>query len=113
MSKTAKTVYDVVVALVADYGRMKRLLEKGNITRDQAIFYAKSVAAIDNALIAVCRGEPHEVVEALREDIAERHGFERATSRAYYNTHYVYNKRKCDAVDLMAKMLNLKKKLVI
>lgn len=107
MGKTTKTVYDIVVAMVADYNRMKKMLDKGNITREQAIFFARSVAAIDNALLAVCHDEPREALDALRFDIAERHGFERATARVYYNTNYLYNKRKSDVVEMIARMLNL------
>ena len=107
MARIQKTVYDVVVATVADYPRMKKMLEKGSVTKDQAVVFARKVAAVDNALIAVCDGESGEVVEALRSDIANRKGFENAASRTVYTTKETFHRRKRKAVDLIAKMLNL------
>ncbi len=102
-----KTVYDVVVAVVADYGRMKKMLEKGNLTREQVAAFTRKVTAIDNALLAVCDGEPEEVREALMSDIAHRKGFERGSAKEYYTVSGTYEKRKADAVRMIAKMLNL------
>lgn len=102
-----KSVYDVVVAVVADYSRMKKMLEKGNLTREQVATFTRKVAAVDNALIAVCSGECEEACIALRGDIASRRGFENCDSKVFYETKYIYNKRKFDAVKMIARMLNL------
>ena len=75
MGKLNKTISGMVVAIAADYPRMKKMLEGGNVTRDQAVLFTRYVSAVDNALIAVCRGEPAEARELLRKDIAEKNGF--------------------------------------
>ena len=106
MSKLPKTVYDMVVAIVSDYGRMKRMLEKGNVTREQAVLFTRYVTAVDNALVAVCEGEDPDVYELLRADIAERNGFENSHSMTYYITKYSYDRRKSDTIVLIARMLS-------
>ena len=107
MSKVPKTVYDVVVATVADYNRMRKALEKGNLTKDQVASLTRKVAAIDDALLAICDGEDRDACEALRIDIGARNGFEHSKSIVYYGTKYVYNRRKSDAVEMMARMMDL------
>lgn len=105
--KLEKTVYDVVVATVADYWRMKKMLDKGSLTKAQAIEITRKLDSVDNALITVCDGEAEEAIEALRYDIAHRNGFEYATSKGYYTSRGTYDKRKSDAVVLMAKLMSL------
>ena len=105
--KLEKTVYDVVVATVADYGRMKKMLDKGSLTKAQAIEITRKLDSVDNALITVCDGEAEEAIEALRYDIAHRNGFEYATSKGYYTSRGTYDKRKSDAIVLMAKLMSL------
>lgn len=107
MARLEKTVYDVVVSVVADYSRMKKLLEKDNLTRQQAAEFTRKVSAVDNALIAVCDGETEEVRDALRSDIAHRRGFQRGAAKKYYTFGQTYEKRKSDAVRMIAKMLDL------
>jgi hypothetical protein len=105
--KLEKTVYDVVVATVADYGRMKKMLDKGNLSKNQAIEITRKLDAVDNALMTVCDGEAEEAIEALRYDIAHRNGFEYATSKGFYTSRGTYDKRKSDAVVLIAKLMSL------
>lgn len=107
MGKLNKTISGMVVAIAADYPRMKKMLEGGNVTRDQAVLFTRYVSAVDNALIAVCRGEPAEARELLRKDIAEKNGFETSESKVYYGTFYMFNKRKYDAIKMIAEMNNL------
>jgi hypothetical protein len=105
--KLEKTVYDVVVATVADYGRMKKMLDKGSLTKAQAIEITRKLDSVDNALVTVCDGEAEEAIEALRYDIAHRNGFEYATSKGFYTSRCTYDKRKSDAIVLMAKLMSL------
>lgn len=107
MSKLPRSVYDIVVAVVADYDRMSKLLDKGNITRAQAILYTRYITAVDDALVAVCEGEDPAVYSLLRADIAARNGFENSRSKAYYLTKYSYDRRKSDTIVLIARILNL------
>jgi hypothetical protein len=55
--KLEKTVYDVVVATVADYGRMKKMLDKGSLSKNQAVEITRKLDAVDNALMTVCDGD--------------------------------------------------------
>ena len=107
MARIQKTVYDVVVATVADYGRMKKMLEKGNLPREQTAAFARRVAAIDNALLAVCDGESEEVRAALLRDIAYRRGYERSEAREYYPAVATLERRKREAVRMIGKMLGI------
>jgi hypothetical protein len=105
--KLEKTVYDVVVATVADYGRMKKMLDKGNLSKNQAVEITRKLDAVDNALMTVCDGEPEAAIEALRHDIAHRKGFENASSREFYSALCTFQRRKNESVVLIAKLLNL------
>ena len=107
MGKLNKTISGMVVAIAADYPRMKRMLESGNVSLDQAVIFTKYVASVDNALAAVCEEEPAEARELLRKDIAEKNGFEMSESKVYYGTFYIFNKRKYDAIKMIARMNNL------
>lgn len=105
MAKLDKQVYDIVVATVADYRRMQEIIEKGKAPREQLALFVKRVNAIDNALIAICKGERHELRESLMVDIAERRGYERSMSRSYFASRKSFDKRKTEAVELIAKFL--------
>lgn len=107
MSKLERTVYDVVVSVVADYGRMQRLLSEGCISRDQAVHFTRQIGAIDHALVVVCQDEDETVRSALLDDIANRRGFECAASKSIYNTRGVFVRRKNEAIELIAKLLYL------
>ena len=107
MSKFEKSVYDIVVSVAADYGRMHRLLSEGCISREQAIYFTKQIGAIDHALLAVCHDEDEDARLALLDDIAHRRGFEKAISARYYGTSGTFWRRKNDAIELIAKMLCL------
>ena len=106
MSRIQKTVYDVVVSVVADYGRMKKELEKGSGTREQIINFTRMIVAVDNALIVVCEGESEDVIEALRWDIANKRGFSRSSSKAYYDEK-TFLRRKSEVIRQIARMINL------
>lgn len=105
--KIEKSVYNIVVAVAADYDRMQKRLRSGDLTREQLDSFVRKVCAIDHALTVVCDGERDEVKRALLLDIGERRGFERAVSRNYYATRRVFDKRKGQAVQLIARMLDL------
>lgn len=105
--KIEKTVYDIVVAVAADYGRMQRLIGSGEISREMSAGFVRKVCAIDHALTVVCDGEREEVKQALLVDIAERRGFERSVARSFYSTKRVFDKRKGQAIALIARMLDL------
>ena len=107
MSKCERTVYDVVVATVADRKRMIRMLEDGEVSKAQAAAFSRKIAAIDNAMIAVCDGESTEAREALLRDIAHRKGYERGEARAFYSAEATYVRRKADAIKMIARMLEL------
>lgn len=106
-TKLPRSVYDMVVAIVSDYGRMKKLLEKGSVTREQAVLFTRYISAVDDALVAVCQGEDPHVYDLLRADIAERKGFENSHCLKYYSTRYMFETRKSDTVVLIARMLSL------
>ena len=105
--KLEKTVYDVVVAVAADYERMQKRIGSGELSREQLDSFVRKVCAIDHALAVVCEGERDEVKRALLIDIGERRGFDRAISRNYYTTRKIFGKRKGQAVNLIARMLDL------
>lgn len=107
MEKVQKSVYNLVVATVADYERMKRLLDKGQLSREQTATFVRKISAIDNALVAVCNGEQSDVRDALRLDIAQKRGYERGIARSYYTAKNTYESRKKEAILLIAKMLEL------
>lgn len=107
MEKIAKTVYDLVVSTVADYDRMRKMIDKGNISQTQTATFTRKLAAIDNALIAVCDKEQIAAREALRLDISQKRGFERGFARSYYTSKNTYESRKREAILLIAKMLEL------
>jgi hypothetical protein len=103
--KVDKSAYAVVVAIVADYSRMKKMLEKDSTSKAQVAEITKRVSAIDNALAVICEGEREEVKDALLIDIGERRGFERAVSREFYSSRNTFEKRKHEAVELIAKFM--------
>ena len=105
--KIEKTVYDIVVAIAADYGRMQKMIGNGEISRGMLAAFARKVCAIDHALTVVCDGEREEVKQALLVDIAERRGFERSVARSFYSTKRVFDKRKGQAIALIARMMDL------
>jgi hypothetical protein len=107
MERLPKSVYNLVVATVADYDRMKILIEKNQISREQTATFVRKISAIDNALVAVCDGERSDVRDALRLDIAQKRGYERGFARSYYTSEPTYVRRKQDAILLIAKMLEL------
>ena len=106
MARIQRSVYDIVVAVVSDYDRMKKLLDSGNVTREQAISFAKKISAVDNALLVVCEGEDEDVMEALRCDIGSKRGFSRSVAKAYYDESAFF-RRKNEAIRQMARLLNL------
>ena len=106
MARIQRSVYDVVVAVVSDYGRMKKLLDKGNLTREQTISFTKKVAAVDNALLVVCENESEEIMDALREDIAQKRGFSRSAAKAFYEEK-TFIKRKSEVIRQIARLMNL------
>lgn len=105
--RVEESVYQVVVATVGDYERMRRLLKSDTLSRTQIDELGRKVNAIDNALIAVCSGECEGVREALLSDIAEKRGFEKCRSKEYYGTAKTFFKRKRDAICLIAEMMGL------
>lgn len=107
MSRCEKTVYDVVVATISDRVRMRRMLDKGNLTKEQAADFSRKLAALDNAMIAVCEGESHEAREALLSDIAHRRGYENAEAKRFYTARNTFDRRKAEAVTMIARMLGL------
>ena len=102
-----KSVYDRVVAVAADYGRMQKKLSSGDVTREQAAGFTKAICAVDHALEVVCEGERKEVRVALLTDIAERRGYERSVARAFYQTRRVFEKRKAQVIRLIARLLDM------
>jgi hypothetical protein len=105
--KIEKSVYDRVVAITADYSRMQKLIGSGELTREQTATFVKELTAIDNALTVVCDREREEVKRALLVDIAERRGYERSVSRSVFGSKKVFDRRKGQAVILIARMLDL------
>lgn len=105
MPKVDKHVYDIVVATVADYRRMKSIIEKNKAPREQVALFAKNVTAIDNAMAVVCKGERQELKDNLLHDIAERRGYERSLSRSFFATHKSFDRRKNEAITLIAEFL--------
>ncbi len=106
MASIPKSVYDVVVAVVSDYDRMNKMLDKGTVTREQAISFTRKVAAVDNALLMVCENESEEVIKLLRKDIAQKRGFVRSYSKAFINKN-TFDKRKSEAIRQIARLLVL------
>ncbi len=106
MTRLPRSVYDIVVAVVSDYDRMKKLLDKGEVTREQAIRFTKKISAVDDALLVVCEGEDEDVMAALRRDIGDRRGFSRSLTKDYYSEK-CFTRRKSDAIRLIAHLLNL------
>ena len=106
MTRLPRSVYDIVVAVVSDYDRMKKLLDKGEVTREQAIRFTKKISAVDDALLVVCEGEDEDVMLALRRDIGEKRGFVRSYAKAFYEER-VFENRKREAIWQMARLLNL------
>ena len=105
--KLEKSVYDVVVATVADYERMNRMVAQGGLPPDQIAVFVRRISAIDHALTVVCDREREEVKRALLRDIAERRGYERSISRELFGSRKLFYKRKGQAVHFIARMLDL------
>lgn len=103
--KLDKSAYAVVVAMVSDYARMKRIVERDSASHDQVAELTRRISAIDNALTVICEGEREEVKHALLVDIGERRGFERAVSREFYTSRNTFEKRKHEAVALIAQFM--------
>ena len=101
------SVYKVVVATVGDYDRMRRMVEKGAVEGRRAIEFSRRIDAIDNALIAVCKGECEAARQALLSDIALERGFERSAAKQYYATIKTFRRRKREAIEMIAEMLGL------
>ena len=74
---------------------------------EQTATFVKELTAIDNALTVVCDREREEVKRALLVDIAERRGYERSVSRSVFGSKKVFDRRKGQAVILIARMLDL------
>lgn len=102
-----RTAYDVVVATVSDYWRMKKLLDTGQLTREQVAVFTRKVTAIENAICAVCDGEDAEAGRALLRDIAYRRGYERSEAKAYYPAVATFERRKREAVRMIGRMLGV------
>lgn len=105
--KIEKSVYRVVVAEVGDYERMKRKIESGNLTRDQIISFTRKITAIENALCAVCEGECERAKSALISDIANERGYQKASAKQYYGSRGTFDRRKNEAIEMIAAMLGL------
>lgn len=101
------SVYKVVVATVGDYDRMRRLIEKGDIEGRRAIDFLRRIDAIDNALIAVCKGECDAARLALLSDIAKERGFEKSASKQYFTSINTFKRRKRETIVMIAEMLGL------
>ena len=107
MAKIEKSVYRLVVAEVGDYERMRRKLDKGNLTKDQIIGFTRKVAAIDNALCAVCEGEGEKAKALLLSDIANDRGYYKSSAREIYVCKGTFDRRKRDAIEMIATMMGL------
>lgn len=97
----------MVVATVADYERMKKIVEKNNTSPERLMSISKKIAAIDNAIIAVCDGEDIEAGRALMRDIAYRRGYSRSEAKKYYPASATFERRKHDLVSMIGKMLGV------
>lgn len=102
-----RSAYDVIVATVADYERMKKALETANLSKEQYLAMTKRVDAIENAICMVCAGEPHAAGRALLRDIANRRGFESCEAKRYYTAKSTFDRRKNDAIRTIGKMLGI------
>ena len=102
-----ESVYKLVVAEVGDYERKKQALEKGGLSREQAIEYDRKVTVIDTALQSACAGETRAAQRALLSDIAAVRGYHHGAAAAYYPSKKTYIKRKGQAVTTIAKLLEL------
>jgi hypothetical protein len=102
-----KSVYRLVVAEVGDYDRMKRKVESGNLTREQIISFTRKISAIENAICAVCDGESERAKSALISDIANERGYIKACSKEYYASRSTFDRRKNEAIEMIAAMLGL------
>ncbi len=102
-----KTAYDVVVATVADYERMRKLVEGNSISIDKVGNLTRKLAAIEDAMLAVCDGEEPEAARALMRDIAYRRGYERSEAKKYYPAVATFERRKRDLINMIAKMLGI------
>lgn len=107
MERLPKSVYNLVVATVADYDRMRSLIDKNQVSREQMKEFTRKISAIDNALVAVCDGEQSAVREALRLDISQKRGYDRSVARSYCMTERTFFRRKQETMLLIAKMLEL------
>ena len=105
--KIEKSVYRVVVAEVGDYERMKRKVESGNLTREQIISFTRKIAAIENAMCAVCDGECERARVALISDIAHERGYQKASAKEFYGSRGTFDRRKGEAIEMIAAMLGL------
>lgn len=101
------SVYKVVVATVGDYDRMRRMLEKGTVEGKKALEFARRIDAIDNALVAVCKGECEAVRVALLYDIARERGFDKSAAKQYFTSINTFKRRKREAIEMIAEMLGL------
>lgn len=102
-----RSAYEAIVATVADYERMKKTLETATLSREQMIALMKRVDAVENAICAVCEGEPYAAGQALLRDIANHRGFERSEAKKYYPVLTTYERRKRDAIRTIGKMLGI------
>ncbi len=102
-----KSVYDLVVATVADYERMNRMVVQGGLPPDQMVVFVRKISAIDHALTVVCDGEREEVKRALLSDIAERRGYDRSRSKELFGSRKLFYARKGQAVHFIARMMDL------
>lgn len=105
--KLEKSVYDLVVATVADYDRMARRIAEGGLPPDQVAAFVRKISAVDHALSVVCEREREEVKRALQRDIAERRGYERSVSRDLFGSKKAFDRRKAQAIYLIARMTDL------
>ena len=101
------SVYKVVVATVGDYDRMRRMLDKGTVEGRRAIEFSRRIDAIDNALVAVCKGECEAARLALLSDIARERGFEKSAAKQYFASVNTFKRRKRETVEMIAEMLGL------
>lgn len=102
-----RSAYDVIVATVSDYERMKKALDTAELSKEQYLAMTKRVNAIENAICAVCAGEPHAAGQALLRDIANHRGFDRSESKKYYTAKSTFDRRKNDAIRTIGKMLGI------
>lgn len=102
-----RSAYEAIVATVADYERMKKTLNVAELSKEQYFELTKRVNAIENAICAVCEGEPYAAGQALLRDIANHRGFERSEAKKYYPVLTTYERRKRDAIRTIGKMLGI------